>query len=86
MVVINCYLLTSGDDDDDEERPVTGLVQTGELFGEKPENMIQLPIIKQEDHQVHTIHVLFYIQCTCTMVAANRSNNLLYFLWIFKNY
>ncbi|XP_019849545.1 PREDICTED: kinesin-like protein KIF13B [Amphimedon queenslandica] len=43
--------LNSGDDDE-EERPVTGLVQTGELFGEKPENMIQLPIIKQEDHQL----------------------------------
>ena len=41
-------------DDEEEERPVTGLVQTGELFGEKPENMISLPIIKQEEQQVMT--------------------------------
>ena len=43
----------SRDDDDEEEGPVTGLVSTGELLGEKPENMINLPIIKKEEHQVH---------------------------------
>ena len=46
----------SRDDDDEEEGPVTGLVNTGELLGEKPENMINLPIIKKEEHQVH-VHV-----------------------------
>ena len=45
-------LLYSNNDDEEEGRPVTGLVHTGELLGEKPENMIPLPIIKQEDHQV----------------------------------
>ena len=55
----NCYSIYSyeiisfsRDDDDDDERPVTGLVSTGELLGEKPENMINLPIIKKEEHQV----------------------------------
>ena len=36
----------------EEEGPTTGLVMTGELLGEKPENMIPLPIIKKEEHQV----------------------------------
>ena len=57
-MIIN--LLTSGEDDE-EEKPVTGLVQTGELFGEKPENMIQLPIIKQEDHQVYITTAAVFI-------------------------
>ena len=43
------------DDEDEDEGPVTGLVATGELLGEKPENMINLPLIKKEEHQVGVV-------------------------------
>ena len=46
------FLDLTRDDEDDDEGPVTGLISTGELLGEKPENMINLPIIKKEEHQV----------------------------------
>ena len=55
-IFLKILFIFSGDDDE-EERPVTGLVQTGELFGEKPENMISLPIIKQEEQQVMTYYM-----------------------------
>lgn len=49
-----CVCLCSEIDEEDC-RPVTGPVQTGELFGEKPETMIALPIIrKDERHQSPT--------------------------------
>ena len=36
--------------DEEDYRPVTGPVLTGELFGEKPETMISLPIISKDEH------------------------------------
>lgn len=36
--------------DEEDCRPVTGPVQTGELFGEKQESMISLPIISKDEH------------------------------------
>ena len=45
---MNDDLLTPSDDD-----PV-GAVTTGSLFGEKPETMKELPIIKREEHAVST--------------------------------
>ena len=55
-----CLAFSLSDDNDEDDRPVTGLIPTAELFGEKPENMIPLPIIKREPHQVVS-------KCICTM-------------------
>ena len=37
---------------DDDEEDVAGEMVTGELFGEKPEAMMRLPILQHEEYQV----------------------------------
>ena len=56
---LNDDLLTPCDDD-----PVCA-VRTGELFAEKEDTMIELPIIKRDDTQVSS-HVCTLYMCVCT--------------------
>lgn len=54
------FLDLNNEEDEEEEELMSGEVLSGELFGEKPESMIALPILSREEYQVSV--------CVCVKV------------------
>ena len=54
---------------DDEEEDVVGEMVTGELFGEKPETMMRLPILQHDEYQVRRTLAHNYTFLLCRLLG-----------------